>query len=108
MSTRASAQPFTCTPLRRQHQPTAKIAILSHLTYNHIHTHIHKYTYTTDKDKQKEVELALKRELKMSYHIVDMTDASEPEPVLLSKHAKNLLRFLHLLPARMSSHDNTR
>ncbi|KAH8402932.1 hypothetical protein KR222_000472 [Zaprionus bogoriensis] len=44
----------------------------------------------------------------MSYHIVDMTDASEPEPVLLSKHAKNLLRFLHLLPARMSSHDNTR
>ncbi|XP_060658834.1 geranylgeranyl transferase type-1 subunit beta [Drosophila nasuta] len=37
-----------------------------------------------------------------------MTDANEPEPVLLSKHAKNLLRFLHLLPARMSSHDSTR
>ncbi|KAH8298146.1 hypothetical protein KR018_008751 [Drosophila ironensis] len=37
-----------------------------------------------------------------------MEDHPEPEPVLLSKHAKNLLRFLHLLPARMASHDNTR
>lgn len=44
----------------------------------------------------------------MSYHVVDMTDPSELQPVLHSKHAKNLLRFLHLLPARMSSHDNTR
>ncbi|KAL7741505.1 hypothetical protein ACLKA6_000820 [Drosophila palustris] len=44
----------------------------------------------------------------MSYHIIAMTDAAEPEPVLLSKHAKNLLRFLHLLPGRMSSHDSTR
>ncbi|XP_017858512.1 PREDICTED: geranylgeranyl transferase type-1 subunit beta isoform X1 [Drosophila arizonae] len=44
----------------------------------------------------------------MSYHIVDMTDPAEPEPVVLAKHAKNLLRFLHLLPARMSSHDDTR
>ncbi|EDW29016.1 GL18644 [Drosophila persimilis] len=44
----------------------------------------------------------------MSYHI-DMEDNStEPEPVLLSKHAKNLLRFLNMLPARMASHDNTR
>ncbi|KRG03379.1 geranylgeranyl transferase type-1 subunit beta [Drosophila mojavensis] len=37
-----------------------------------------------------------------------MTDPAEPEPVVLAKHAKNLLRFLHLLPARMSSHDDTR
>ncbi|KAH8248748.1 hypothetical protein KR032_002943 [Drosophila birchii] len=37
-----------------------------------------------------------------------MEDHAEPEPVLLSKHAKNLLRFLNLLPARMASHDNTR
>ncbi|KAH8261827.1 hypothetical protein KR038_000631 [Drosophila bunnanda] len=37
-----------------------------------------------------------------------MEDHDEPEPVLLSKHAKNLLRFLNLLPARMASHDNTR
>ncbi|XP_032595268.1 geranylgeranyl transferase type-1 subunit beta isoform X2 [Drosophila grimshawi] len=37
-----------------------------------------------------------------------MTDPSEPKPVLLSKHAKHLVRFLHLLPARLSSHDNTR
>jgi len=37
-----------------------------------------------------------------------MEDHPDPEPVLLSKHAKNLLRFLNLLPARMASHDNTR
>ncbi|XP_030382862.1 geranylgeranyl transferase type-1 subunit beta isoform X2 [Scaptodrosophila lebanonensis] len=37
-----------------------------------------------------------------------MEDAAANEPVLLSKHSKNLLRFLHLLPARMASHDNTR
>jgi len=43
----------------------------------------------------------------MSHHI-DMEDHPDPEPVLLSKHAKNLLRFLNLLPARMASHDNTR
>ncbi|XP_002037876.2 geranylgeranyl transferase type-1 subunit beta isoform X1 [Drosophila sechellia] len=43
----------------------------------------------------------------MSHHI-DMEDRTDTEPVLLSKHAKNLLRFLNLLPARMASHDNTR
>lgn len=70
----------------------------------HSLTHTHK---RVDKDKQKQV--GNKTNIyKMSYHIVDMTDPAEPEPVVLAKHAKNLLRFLHLLPARMSSHDNTR
>lgn len=32
----------------------------------------------------------------------------EPAPVLLSKHAKYFVRFLHLLPARLASHDSTR
>lgn len=91
-----------CADNTRQRRRLRDLVILRRIT------HIHKHTYITDKDKQKEIVFVLKRELKMSYHIVDMTDASEPEPVLLSKHAKNLLRFLHLLPARMSSHDNTR
>lgn len=37
-----------------------------------------------------------------------MENHVDPEPLPFSRHAKNLLRFLNLLPARMASHDNTR
>ncbi|XP_005176475.1 geranylgeranyl transferase type-1 subunit beta [Musca domestica] len=45
----------------------------------------------------------------MSYDAVNIEGpAAEAAPVLLSKHAKYFVRFLHLLPARLASHDSTR
>lgn len=45
----------------------------------------------------------------MSYDALNIEGATaDPAPVLLSKHAKYFVRFLHLLPARLASHDSTR
>lgn len=45
----------------------------------------------------------------MSYDALNIEGpAVDPAPVLLSKHAKFFVRFLHLLPARLASHDSTR
>lgn len=45
----------------------------------------------------------------MSYDALNIEGpTTDPAPVLLSKHAKYFVRFLHLLPARLASHDSTR
>ncbi|XP_075152131.1 geranylgeranyl transferase type-1 subunit beta [Haematobia irritans] len=45
----------------------------------------------------------------MSYDALNIEGpAIDVAPVLLSKHAKYFVRFLHILPARLASHDSTR